>query len=464
MYNFYIRSHFCVFAVFWLLFFSCNKENNIVQVRQDENSYAREFFDVYMDAWYLWRNFLPTQKSAETDPVKYFETLLYKKYDRYSYVLQEERADKIIQGITPTPVFGIRFTFLPIDGKDKMIITEVSKNSNAYKLGIRRASIIDSVSGRLVSKENYQELFASSQGQLIFSFRVRDWEGNYTDRRGGMSRSVFQEDPILADSVIDIAGKKVGYFYYTSFLGNHETAFKETFEKFKSKQVEELIVDLRYNGGGLVSNVKTICGYLIPDAAHEKLMFETSYNSLVDTHFKDVYGQDVNKTYFERYSDNLNLKRVYFLVTGSSASASELLINVLDPYMDVIKIGAKTYGKPVGSFKLSDTDQERKSKHNYVIFPITVSYKNADGKGDYYTGLEPDITVEDNPRYALMATEEPLFKAAVNHIKGGGSASYEQQRLETLHDEIVRTRGAISEYERLPITIDDIHTDIEIKR
>ena len=436
------------------LFFSCQKESTTLQVRDDSEAAARSFFDQYMEAWYLWRNFLPTQKSAEKDPVKYFKTLLYEKYDRFSYVIEEKIADQRAKGITPVPVFGIRFKFLSVDGQKRMVLTQVNKSSNAYKLGMRRASVIDSVSGALVAEDNYADLLAKSERPL-FSFRVRDVKGLYTSHRGSMSRSIFQENPILVDSVLRISGKKVGYFYYTSFLGSHEQALKDAFQKFMSQQVEELIVDLRYNGGGFISNVKLIADALAPAKSNNQLMIDASYNSIVNEYFRNKHGETWNKTYFKLSTNNLNLKRVYFLITGSSASASELLINALTPYMDVVTVGSKTYGKPVGSIKLSDP----KGGHEYAMFPITTQYKNASGNGAYFEGLSPKIAATDDPRYALLDANEPLFKAAVDHIQGKTSASsYEDIQ------HIERHQPMISEYATPLFIIEDRDLKMEIKR
>ena len=429
--------------------------SNTSKIKDDSKAAAaRSFFDQYMETWYLWRNFLPTQKSTEKDPIKYFSTLLYKRYDRFSIVIEEKQADQLIKGITPLPVFGIRFKFLSLDDQKRMVLTQVDKNSNAYKLGMRRASIIDSISGVLVSQDNYADLLSKSERPL-FSFRVRDVKGLYTMHRGAMSRSVFQQNPILMDSVLRISGKQVGYFYYSSFLGLHEQALKNTFQKFMSQQVEELIVDLRYNRGGLLPNVKLIADALAPVTSNNQLMIDASYNSTISEYLKDKYGESWNKIYFNVSTNNLNLKRVYFLVTGSSASASELLINALIPYMDVITVGSKTYGKPVGATKISDP----KGGHKYAMFPITTQYKNASGHGAYFEGLSPKIAATDDPRYALLDANEPLFKAAVDHIQDKTSASsYENMQHMESHQPI------ISEYSAPPFIIEHRGVKMEIKR
>lgn len=396
----------------FLAVLGCKKEAPLGSSNQ---SRANTFIKETMSTWYLWKNFIADSLDNEKeDPKQYFNSLLYKKYDRYSYITSNSEAyRKRLQGVTPTAVFGITYRFMDVgDAQKKMVILEVIKGSNADKAQLKRGAIIDSAEGVLLGEGNYKKILSKQTVQ--FSFRTRPPGGAYHSYNKRISKTVVLREPVALDTVLTLSGKKVGYLYYTTFLGNQAVKLKATFQKFHKSDIQELVVDLRYNGGGYLSNARLFCNAIAPQSAEKKVMYTAQYNSVVDTYYSEKKGDGWNVELFQLPDYNLDLDRVYFLTTARSASASELLINSLSPHMSVVHVGEKTYGKPVGSFAIEDEE----GTHNYTLSPIVFTLLNSEGKGEYFKGLDPQIGASDNSVYGLLDPKEPLFKAAVSHMNG----------------------------------------------
>jgi C-terminal processing protease CtpA/Prc len=162
-------------------------------------------------------------------------------------------------------------------------------------------------------------------------------------------------------------------------------------------------------------------------------MAKAQYNSMLHSYLVDQYGSSSLNDYFtdkiEQTDKNpatpintLNMKRVYFLVSDNTASASELLINGLRPLMDVKVIGINTNGKYTGSTTIKDYDESGNvnPNHKWAMQPIIVKYTNSIGVSDYIDGLDPDIRAEEDFA-ALLPFGDPnedLLKIALAHIKG----------------------------------------------
>ena len=229
----------------------------------------------------------------------------------------------------------------------------------------------------------------------------------------------LQTNPILQDTVINWAGKKVGYFAYLQFLSSFDDSLRAVFGRFKDKGVNELVIDLRYNGGGYVSSSDLLTNLMVKDLASrvDKVMNKRQYN---DAYTKEVikqYGASALVTNFKMESNNIgSLNRVFFLTSTGTASASELIINNLKPFMNVILIGEHTYGKNVGSFTITDNAK----RWNYGLQPITFKILNALDQSDYgsVNGFLPDYALADDvlPYKLLGDPNETYLNKALNII------------------------------------------------
>ena len=220
--------------------------------------------------------------------------------------------------------------------------------------------------------------------------------------------------------------KKIGYFAFNSFLGDTTEIYNEfsrIFNRFALNGVNDVIVDLRYNGGGYVTVQEKLANWLVPSSANGQLMMKQQFN--------DKYTQYNADDTFGKLG-GLNLSRIFFIVSNSTASASELLINNLRPYMDVQLIGpGKTYGKPVGFFPIPVGD--------WYIFPVSFRTTNKNGEGDYFNGIAVNSQVADGLDKDWGNVEENCLKTAVGFITTGSFRS-----------QAAGTRGTVSSFQEDP--------------
>ena len=263
-----------------------------------------------------------------------------------------------------------------------------------------------------------------------------------------VNRATYTLNPILYTNVYTVGTKKVGYIVFNSYTNNANAAISSAFANFASKGATEVIVDLRYNGGGYVSTATQIINILGPAAQTGNTMYTSYYNAYLQglttaqrkasvlakqpitddagklQPFKDgvngTYATYADLNYSSTSADNiekfaksgaLNLSRVYFIVTNATASASELTINSLKPVMDVKLIGTTTYGKPVGFFpiKIDKVD----------MYIPEFETKNQTGTGGYYAGLTVDKEAFEDLTKAWGDESETLLSYALLYAKTG---------------------------------------------
>lgn len=202
----------------------------------------------------------------------------------------------------------------------------------------------------------------------------------------------YTVNPILKDTVYDIGnGHKLGYLVFNSFttLTNSKSGLDAVFSYFATQGVTDLAVDLRYNGGGSVATAEYLSNLIVPSSKSGTLMYNTYFNSnfVNGTYplFKQKFGTydfsvAGNATKFSK-AGSLNVNRVFFIISGRTASASELTINNLRPELDVELVGTTSYGKPVGFFGIPIG--------KYYLYTPEFSTKNSANQGDYYAGFTP---------------------------------------------------------------------------
>jgi hypothetical protein len=416
-----------------VVIFSCKKEvagngANSTFSSTDVNNWIYQSMNTY----YLWSTKMPTiaKTNLTIDPMNYFTSILYDygNTDRFSWI-DSSSSNLINQLNGVNKVLGIKINSFFVDntkpnGDIAMVIAYVIKGSPAEKAGIKRGDIILTVDDQTVNAKNYNTILQNSTLKLGFGNFVNNTFSN-NGKFLTVTKVELQTNPILMDTVINWSGKKVGYFSYTQFLNSYDDSLRAVFGRFKSKGVNELVVDLRYNGGGYVSSSDLLTNLIVKDLGSHvnNVMNKKTYN--------DAYTQTLTKqsssnpfvTNFQNEANNLgNLSRVFILTSNNTASASELIINNLRPFMNVILVGEHTYGKNVGSFTITD-DQNR---WNYGLQPITFKIVNSLDQSDYGTvnGFTPNYQVVDNvlPYKLLGDPYETLFNSALNVI---GAVAYQ---------------------------------------
>src|SRR5690606_2667681 len=281
----------------------------------------------------------------------------------------------------------------------------VERASPAGVAGIRRGWKIIAINGNTnITTANADAIVEAIYYSPNVGLKLQKPDGTTTDIN--LAAASYQEHPVALDTVYTVGAKKVGYLVYNSFLGDSSetvSEFQRVFNRFGSQNVGDVIVDLRYNGGGYVAYQRELANYLVKSSANGNLMMKQEYNNKYSN-----FNSSVN---FAK-KGSLNLPRIFFIVSNNSASASELLINNLKPYMDVLLIGpSRTYGKPVGYFNIPVGD--------WYIFPVSSRSTNKNGEGKYFKGFNLNSTVADGLDKDWGDRTESCLASALKYIDTG---------------------------------------------
>jgi hypothetical protein len=224
-----------------------------------------------------------------------------------------------------------------------------------------------------------------------------------TSQTNTLTKAVYDINPVLFDTVYSVSGKNVGYFVFNTFSNvfnsKGPTLTKQeldrVFNNFSAAGITSLIVDLRYNGGGSVATAEYIDSLIAPTSVKGKVMYNYLYNDKLTDIIKQQPDFLETQVLFNG-GGSLNLSQVFFIGTGNTASASELTLNNLKPYLDVKLVGDTTYGKPVGFFALTISDfPNGVKKHLADLYAINFETRNANNQGGYFNGLVPDQLAAD---------------------------------------------------------------------
>ncbi|TAE32593.1 MAG: peptidase S41 [Cytophagales bacterium] len=388
-----------------------------------------------MKYYYLWNDKLPQNPNTNLTPDQFFLSLLYDRNnttntnrDRFSWLQQS--ADELkasLSGVTKTT--GMEFRLYFRDASQSSVVGAVIyvlPGSPASFAGVKRGDVFTRVNGETLTNGNYASLLYNNAENFNFTF-AKASGSTYTEDKAPKSIQaiLFQSDPVLLDTTYSVGGRTVGYVMYNQFVPGPNGSTTKTYDlkldnifaKFKTKGVNELILDLRYNRGGYVSSSTNLAS-LIGKNVTGKVFYAQEWNSNVMPYYDKQYGVGWNKQNFVDKSQNIgaNLSRVIVLTTSSTASASELVINGLKPFMNVITVGTTTTGKNVGSITISDPNNRIK----WGIQPLTFRSVNADGTADYGTGFIPKVEVREGTTdlKPLGSTADPLISEAIFQLTG----------------------------------------------
>lgn len=409
-------------------FFACKKEAETTKVTPppttvtNPNLAPNKWIHEVMSYYYLWSDKMPSLANTKTDakPTDYFYTLLYDypKTDRFSWIDESfTNLQNQLNGIST--VLGIKNNAFYTDNTNTslaFVLAYVLKGSPAEKAGLKRGDIILKVDDQTITNANYTTILSNQTLKLgLGDFINGAFVSN--GKSVTVTKVELQTNPILADTIIAWSGKKVGYLAYSQFLTSFDDSLRAIFGRFKTAGVNELVLDFRYNGGGYVLSADLITNLTVKDAAARvgKVMNKKVYNATYTAYLEKNSGSSAFETLFKSEANNLGtLNRVFVLTAGNTASASELVINNLLPFMDVILIGENTYGKNVGSFTITDPNK----RWDYGLQPITFLTTNAIGKSDYGTvsGFTPNYIIKDNvlPYKTLGHPGETYFSKALS--------------------------------------------------
>lgn len=416
-------------------FLSCEKDKEIEEEYDNETA-VDKWIESTMRENYLWYKDMPNASELNylADPETFFASLLSDSdgKDSYTYSYIEDTAVKTRSIAQTEYSYGFDYVLYRMNNTQYVAhLLYVAPNSPASEAGLKRGDWIISMDGEYITEDNYQTLYGGKSMELQLA--------EYKD--GGLvlggkvqldtARNI-EDNPVHYHSIIDWGGKTVGYLVYNHFTSgptdNDDSYDKELlsqFKEFKSAGVNEFVLDLRYNNGGLLSCAQLLCTMLAPENALGKVMCYLEYN---DKQSPQKGSISLNSSLISNGA-NLNLQNVYVLVTESTASASELVINCLKPYMNVIIIGMKTEGKNVGSETFTD------DTYTWALHPIVCKLYNKDNQSDYEAGFTPDYAHDENElemqgRFLPFGdTNELLLGTALSLINGSYSKTAETKAI-----------------------------------
>ena len=378
-------------VLFLLTGFGCsNSDENIPNDLEIENFIWRG-----LNAWYLWQSDVPELQDTRfsnqeqlnnflagfSSPEQLFESLLNRPEDRFSIIVDDYIAlENSQQGITLST--GVEFGLVRYNNNQTNIygyVRYVVPNSPGANSNIIRGMIFNEVDGTQLTDTNFGGLLFGSNTNITFGFADFN-NGNPTSNGNTitLTKTQVQENPIAVSKVITDGTQKIGYLLYNQFASNFDNQLNAAFANFKSENINDLIIDLRYNGGGS-TNSALLLGSMVTGQFTGQLYSQEIWNEKVTNAFDPEF-------FVNNFTDNiegtplnsLNLNRVYIITSGSTASASELVINSLSAYIDVFLIGTQTVGKQQGSITLYDSDNLLRSgdnlnpNHTYAMQPIVL--------------------------------------------------------------------------------------------
>lgn len=383
-------------------------------------------FDV-MDDVYLWRTEMPTNidNSKEQNPADYFYKLIVEK-DRWSFIIEDTKElDKLLNNESKSFGFSFRLFLRSQNGNKVIGIVEyVAKDSPASLAGVKRGDIFYSINGTEITTDNYRTLLDNDSYTLQLADMKEEGLIVPNNKSVSMDAIEFKEDPLLLTQVVEVADKKIGYLLYNSFVYSEQDSINlvESFQFLKEQNIDDLVLDLRYNGGGSTLMANLLASMLAPAsvAKNEEIFYRYLWNSQYNAYFINNQGSN-SPNLVSRFIDvpvNLNLSKFYALTLGGTASASELVLHGLQPYMNhqITLIGDTTHGKYTVSIPIDD--EQDGFRHNYAMLPIVAKYANKEGVTDFNDGLVPEFVISDDYWDELGNPDEALFQKAISLITG----------------------------------------------
>lgn len=456
-----------------LFILSCNSDDNAPEPQPEPNvelqSEENDFVWKAMNYWYFWQEDVPALADTQDDDINeyysylngfsnsedLFNSLKFSADDFSWFVPDVDEQLNNSRGVTAS--YGIdmpRTVFYYTNANNNIVIyiNYVVEGSPADNAGIQRGDLIYSVNGQVLNDSNFEvlnDIIFAEQGESI-TIGVGSFVNGSIEPKGDdktLTAVQVAENPVYHNSIIEEGGKKIGYLVYNRFNYTYHTELNDVFDSFKANGINELILDLRYNPGGQIITSAFLASMIEGNQANGATFARTRYNSkrdadngLIYPFFNTLFVYDKQGNYITGGDQPINrltnLNQLYIITSDGTASASEMIINGLNPSMNVILVGLKTVGKNEGSFTVVDAPADsdnraftnilnRNPNHNIGLQPIVLQVFNSLGQSDYSLGFDPNIEIDETD-YALDIlpmgdTNEPLLRAALDDMIGGSA-------------------------------------------
>ena len=459
-----LKSSFLV--LFSILLISCSEKEDV-----PSNIQVQNFVWKGLNAYYLWQKDVPdladrrfgndnelySYLSGYENPANLFYNLLHipKEYPKdpnktYSWIVDDYIAlEQSFQGIRKTTGMKVKGAEFDNGSGYYVFVYDVVKGSDAETKGVTRGMLITEVNGITLTESNVNDVFANDS----FTIHLADFNAGNPITNGttiNLNKAETTENPIKEAKVIVDGSHTIGYLLYNQFSRDYDGELNAEFASFKNQGITDLIIDLRYNGGGSVQTTTYLAG-MITGGNNNQLFSKEVWNSKViansnpDNFINNFTDKILNKNaegdvLLDEAINSLNLDKIHFIVSENTASASELIINGLKPYIDVTLVGAQTYGKHVGSITLYDSDNFRKNgpnfrrNHAWAMQPIVLEIQNKNGENKP-DGFIPDIPLDENPGNlgVLGDPSEPLLQRTIEFITTGAKGFSMNRAKSTFH-------------------------------
>ena len=456
------RCFFLYLFLFSLLFTSCFEDND------DNGALASEINDFVwkgMNAAYLYKEEIPdldndrfndSEEYASylndyTSPENLFESLIYERdnIDKFSLIVDNYiELEQYLSGVSLSNGLNYGLVYLPNSNNEIFGYVRYVNNGSAADLAnINRGDIFRSIDNIPLSIDNYSDLLS----QEIYTVNFANYFNNDTedisddiielnDINIELQKVPLIKNPVHHYSTLDYSGGKIGYLMYNQFVSNYDDYLKTIFSEFKSNSVDELILDLRYNPGGSIYSAIVLASLITGQFENEIFNTEQWNNDIQNYWINNNPEYLINR--FTTFQSSLSLSRVYILTTRSSASASELIINCLKPYINVVQIGTPTYGKYQASVTLYDSEnfsnQNVNRSDKYALQPLILKTLNVNGVTDYYNGINPDYEYEERAfdMGQVGNLNEPMLNFTLDIIESRISLDLKPELFEYIDDNL----------------------------
>ena len=390
------------------------------------------WIDDTMRVWYYWKQDIPHTNDLNyfSPPFEFFASVLSEQdgKDGQPFSTIDSLDAPVTRGVPSTDYgYGFQYTTNHVEDNDTALYARllyVSPDSPAGEAGLERGDWILEMDGEPITENNYSRLNGGEGITLTVGYydAAQDTILAYAEPQTLAPARTFYDNPVHYRNVYVSGSKRVGYLVYNHFTGGltessteYDDDLREAFNYFATEQVNEFVLDLRYNNGGQLSCASLLCAMLAPSSALGQTLAYLEFNESIGEQ-EMVFDESLIQG-----GANLNLSRLYVLTSTETASASEMLINCLKPYMEVVLVGGTTVGKNVASRAFVNEELMLEMR------PIVCKLYNADRESEYAEGFTADVLVDENGdmvRFLPFGNpDELMLYTALNLINGTQSGT-----------------------------------------
>ena len=353
---------------------------------------------------YFWYKQLPNPDPAGfASPEAYLEAVRYQTLDKtFSYVANKAESAAFY---SESQFIGIGISTHRF-GESELRIAQVFPGSPAADGGLERGDFVLTINGKavpdLIRTGEIDTIFGQSEIGVVVALTWQTLAGDA--RAASLTKRAVTIPTVSVTQVYDLRkGPRVGYVFFRNFVTPSTAALNTAFRTLKDAGAEELVLDLRYNGGGLVSVAQHLASLIGGATTNGQTFIEFFHND------KNQSKNQVLR--FDVPAEAIGFSRLVVITTRGSASASEGVINGLRPFMPVTLVGDTTYGKPVGQYGYDFCDK--------TLYPVAFETRNARGEGDYFSGIPADCAAVDDLEHQLGDPDEASLSEALEYLRTG---------------------------------------------